>query len=504
MDATDSSIDTLSVTQAQESQLQTTHIQSVPLPPDYSSHSNVNLGVVSEMDDDDITLEDLLQEDPLRDYIMSPNAYSHPSLQLHKPPSSATEKGILDELLRIEGGGVDISSGSEHRLPTSSSSTGTVLSADNATTTGNITPSTEYILGFHDSPKKSLSLASISSVSSPTMENPPAFTNFPSESDEGIRFKAQHNQFSRRLSTSSSRQPSPTRRITKRKSLEKMNLRREKKSPRKPLSKTQMATAAAAAASISSRRQPKRRSSMPAMITAAAASATMNHLKQRNRIVSADGKFISFNNGVPQNKLVVQLQGTPQQQLGVKQRLSRLPITSRYNPSNATNISFIYESPSKTKLQQSKVHGSNQKVIRSSKSPGFQISQFETRGQVAGTIAPPRDLSINRASSNPSDSAHTLSLQSISSISSYSSEYSEHSSGSPTTPINAINGTRSSKISRTPHAKKNIEFQSLITKFPKEDEVPFMPKTYHNIKQGLMEFQLSVPKKGKEERDGKE
>lgn len=48
------------------------------------------------------------------------------------------------------------------------------------------------------------------------------------------------------------------------------------------------------------------------------------------------------------------------------------------------------------------------------------------------------------------------------------------------------------KKTRVPFTDKNPDFASLIGKFPKKDEQPFKPKTYNNINQGLLEFQVNL------------
>lgn len=80
--------------------------------------------------------------------------------------------------------------------------------------------------------------------------------------------------------------------------------------------------------------------------------------------------------------------------------------------------------------------------------------------------------------------------------------FTNENSGSPT--INTGNITPRVNNSHTTPRKRTVrktqsipEFASLTGKFPRRNKDSFQPKTYHDIKQGLMEFQVVVKKNSK-------
>lgn len=205
---------------------------------------------------------------------------------------------------------------------------------------------------------------------------------------------------------------------------------------RKVLSEKQMATAAAAAATTSNHQNIPCRSNAPAMITAAAANATKRY------------------------RAVQKLKNSQKQ--------------------NNRSISFMYVKPTTSGMSDGQNHSSGQVVFST---PRKEIHKNSGMGQDVIMYTPKKFVN------HQSCRLKTASSKELSAGRSEKDSDKGMSSSNSTVKLHSAD-TR--KKSRVPFTDKNPDFASLIGKFPKKDVQPFKPKTYNNINQGLLEFQVNL------------
>lgn len=208
---------------------------------------------------------------------------------------------------------------------------------------------------------------------------------------------------------------------------------------RKVLSEKQMATAAAAAATTSNHQNIPRRSNAPAMITAAAANATKRY------------------------RAVQKLKNTQKQ--------------------NNRSISFMYVKPTTSGMSDGQNHSSGQDVFST---PRKETPKNCGMGQDVIMYTPKKFVNHQICRLN------TVSPKEPSNSSAGRSEKDSDKSTSSSNSTVKLHSPDTRKKTRVPFTDKNPDFASLIGKFPKKDEQPFKPKTYNNINQGLLEFQVNL------------
>ncbi len=209
---------------------------------------------------------------------------------------------------------------------------------------------------------------------------------------------------------------------------------------RKVLSEKQMATAAAAAATTSNHRNVPCQSNAPAMITAAAANATKRY------------------------RAVQKLRDIQKQSNGQIAFMYVKPPVSGGSDGQGPNS------------MQASLSTSKKETPKSCGDIGQNVIMYSPKKIVNHQFCPLKSISTNELKSIPSGSFRK---DSVGSSCSSNLTVKLHSSDS-------------CKKARVPFTDKNPDFASLIGKFPKKDEQPFQPKTYNNINQGLLEFQVNL------------
>ncbi|KAG7876967.1 hypothetical protein KL937_005086 [Ogataea polymorpha] len=288
-------------------------------------------------------------------------------------------------------------------------------------------------------------------------------------------------------------------------------LRPKPKTPRAPpkstnkvaktLSTTQMATAAAAAA-VSSQAAPKRKPSVSSLSSAAAiATTTMarNPAGAQNSPVSARKPL------PPTPKKTSKSPSHSKQTTGrrfsfVFETAPKIPANSSSACSISSNstISSNFSASSPTNSMGSPTTISH--PVNASSKPTFII--YSQQDQFIPETVPNYSRPHSRRNSiATSTSSGVTPLQSP--MSSSVSKFSKAPAYSSSVSSVSISSTKYKKMAKTSQSKHvidtdlkhNSEFQKSITKFPKNNVVPFEPKIYKDMKQGLMEFQLQVPPK---------
>ncbi|KAG7845491.1 hypothetical protein KL941_003337 [Ogataea angusta] len=269
----------------------------------------------------------------------------------------------------------------------------------------------------------------------------------------------------------------------------------------KTLSTTQMATAAAAAA-ISSQAAPKRKPSVSSLSSAAAiatttmarnpAAAQKSPVSARKPLSSTPKKASKSPNHSKQK---------PGRQFSfVFENAPKMPANSSSACSLSSNstISSNYSASSPTHSMGSPTTISH--PVNASSKPTFII--YSQQHQFIPETVPNYSRPHSRRNSiATSTSSGVTPLQSP--MSSSVSKFSKAPTYSSSVSSVSISSTKYKKMAKTSQSKHvidtdlkhNSEFQKSITKFPKNNVVPFEPKIYKDMRQGLMEFQLQVPPK---------
>ncbi|KAG7724087.1 hypothetical protein KL933_005049 [Ogataea haglerorum] len=269
----------------------------------------------------------------------------------------------------------------------------------------------------------------------------------------------------------------------------------------KSLSTTQMATAAAAAA-VSSQAAPKRKPSVSSLSSAAAIATTT---MARNP-ADAQKTPVSARKSLP---------STPK-------KASKSPSHSKQN--SGSRFSFVFETAPKMPVNSSSACSlsSNSTVSSnlSASSPTHSMGSPTTIPHSINASSKPTFIIYSQQHQfipetipnyfRPHSRRNSIATSTSSGVTPLQSPMSSSMSKFPKAPTYSssvssvsISSTKYKKLAKTSHSKHvidtdlkhNSEFQKSITKFPKNDVVPFEPKIYKDMRQGLMEFQLQVPPK---------